>query len=329
MMDRPLEPLTLVPRAEPRLWGGRRLAAWLDEPLPPGPIGEVWQVYDDNRVRDGRFAGRTLAELTGDLGPELIGSRPFERYGAEFPLLVKFLDTADRLSVQVHPDDDYARTHEAGTGYLGKNEAWYVLAAEPGAEIVLGLRRDIEREAFRRALADGTFDELLQPHPVAPGTAVLVPAGTIHTIGPGILLYEIQQKSDLTYRVYDYGRRDPGTGRPRDLHVDKALDVALLGPAPPPGRPKPLDGGRELLVRCESFALERGTIDGRIAATTDPATLEILTTIDGQTLVRAHDRTLELPAGRSLILPASLGQYEIAAHGVRAVVLRAYVPDAA
>jgi mannose-6-phosphate isomerase len=326
-----LEPLVTERRIVSPLWGGTRLAGWLGLPTPhTDRIGEVWQVYDDNRVVEGEMAGRTLAEATVAWGVDLVGTRSFDRYGPDFPLLVKFLDTAAPLSVQVHPDDDYAHSREATTGFHGKTEAWYVIDAASDATIVHGLTRKASRAEVEAAIEAEDIEPLLARFAVSPGDAFLVPAGTIHTIGAGILLYEVQQKSDLTYRVFDFGRRDPVTSLPRRLHVDKALDVAHLGPSDSPRRSLgAASDGRQLVVSCREFALERWTPTGTEACQTDPVTVEILTVVEGRLDLLWDAGVLNLARGDSVVLPAALGRYQVAATDAarRPVVLRAFVPD--
>ncbi|MCX7784428.1 MAG: class I mannose-6-phosphate isomerase [Meiothermus sp.] len=205
-----------------RVWGGTRLAERLGSHSKE-PIGELWLAYDQNRIRSGLLAGRTLAEVLPELGADFIGKAACSKYGLELPLLIKFLDTAEWLSVQVHPDDAYAHTVEAASGFHGKTEAWYILEGE--GEIVYGLREPMERENLARVAQDGTLWDGLQREWVVSEQVIPVPAGTIHALGPGLLLYEVQQRSDLTYRLYDYGR-------PRELHLEKGLDVAKRTPTP-------------------------------------------------------------------------------------------------
>ncbi|MCS7058778.1 MAG: class I mannose-6-phosphate isomerase [Meiothermus sp.] len=245
--------LCLEARPVPRVWGGRLLAQRLGL-ASPEPVGELWLAYDKNPIRSGPAAGRSLSEVLRELGPGFLGEVPYGRYGLELPLLVKFLNTAEWLSVQVHPDDAYAHTVEAGSGFHGKTEAWYVLEGE--GEVVYGLRTPLDREDLRRAAMDGSLWGLLNRERVGPGQTIGVPAGTIHALGPGLLLYEVQQRSDLTYRLYDHGR-------PRELHLEKALDVARLEPASCPQR-KPLPAHqKEVLLACEAFVLERHFLRGR------------------------------------------------------------------
>lgn len=315
------------------LWGGTRLAAWLDLPEPrPERIGETWQVYDENRIANGPLQGRTVADVTREYGAALVGTRTIERYGADFPLLAKFIDAAQPLSIQVHPDDAYAHAHEAATGFHGKTEAWYILDAEPGASVVYGLERPCSPTEFAAAVEAGTVDTLLHRVPVQPGDAIFVPAGTVHAIDAGITLFEIQQKSDLTYRVYDYGRRDARTGQPRELHLDKALDVSNLAPpARSTVRPLPLSPSRLLLVACPLFALERWSVAAAETHAVDPGTFEILTVVEGRALLGWDGGELALQRGDSAVIPASQGAYMLqamaATPGSETSLLRAYVPD--
>lgn len=326
--ERTLYPLLTDSRLVAPMWSGSRLAALLGVEAYMPRVGESWQVYEGNRITNGPLAGQTLAEATHALGEALVGSRTMARYGADFPLLAKLIDAGDRLSVQVHPDDAYAHRVEAGTGFHGKTEAWHILAADPGASLIYGFARPTAPAEVAAAIADDTLLDLLQHIPAAAGDTVYVPSGTVHAIGRGILLYEIQQKSDITYRLYDYGRKDATTGRPRELHIAKSLDVLDVTP---PGRgrlaPLALVPGRDLLVACPFFALERWHADEPQALATDPGTFEILTVIDGSLGVRWAGGSLELHR-QSAVLPAGLGEYTLTPHdGCR--WLRAYVPDLA
>jgi len=323
-----LYPLITRPRFAHPLWGGTFLADWLELPQPrPERLGEVWLVYDTNLIIEGPLAGQTLAQVTHDYGAALIGERTMAQYGVDFPLLAKFIDAADRLSIQVHPDDAYAHTYEAASGFHGKTEAWHILHATPGADVVYGLARTGNRAEVAAAIATGTLESLVRRLPVAPGDTVFVPAGTLHAINAGIVLFEIQQKSDLTYRVYDYGRIDAITGRPRELHIEKALDVADYSPAPRGIVPRlPLETGRDLLVACRSFALERLAVSARIERVVDPATFEILTVINGAATLEWSAGVRELRRGEAVVLPARLGSYALLPAG-EAQILRAYVPD--
>ena len=215
--------LWLRPRLVPRVWGGRRLAAWFGEATEE-PVGEAWLVFDENPVLNGPWAGRPLVEVLDELGPGFLGPRAAGAF-PHLPFLVKLIEAEAWLSVQVHPDDAYARAHEAKSGYSGKHEAWVVLKAAPGARIVYGLKQPVDRATLAEAAKSRRILELLNFVPVEEGDVIYVPAGVIHALGPGLLVLEVQQCSDLTYRLYDYGRG-------RALHLEKALDVARLDPVP-------------------------------------------------------------------------------------------------
>ena len=315
-------PLLLERHLDGRIWGGKKLASFLNLPEPhPERIAESWQVFDTNRVLNGRLAGMTLAQVTAQQGAGLVGTLSLPRYGADFPLLAKFIDAAQDLSVQVHPDDTYAHKVESETGFHGKNEAWYILDARPGADIFYHLARPVTRAEFAAAVAAGEVTALLNRRPVHPGDVIFVPAGTLHTINAGITLFEIQQKSDLTYRVYDYGR-----GRP--LHLDKALDViAFHKPPPPLVKPLALDaaGCRMLLLATPHFALERWQLDQPAPGETRPTSLEIITAIAGRGGLSWDGGDLALSQGTSVVLPAALGSTTIHPQGAL-TLLRCTIP---
>jgi mannose-6-phosphate isomerase len=320
-----LPPLVLKRKLDSRIWGGDTLGPWLGLAGAPAQLAESWQVYDRNQIAGGPFDGRTLAQVTSQHGAALVGTRSFERYGADFPLLAKFIDAADDLSVQVHPDDEYAHSVEAATGFHGKTEAWHILRAAPGASLIHGLAAPSSREAFAAAVAGGTLLQLLRHVPAAPGDTIFVPAGTVHAISGGIMLFEIQQKSDLTYRVYDYDRRD-AQGQPRELHLDRALDVIDYGEPPPAAaEPRQLGGGRALLVECPYFAMERWELSESIARATAPESFEILTAIDGAAQLSWGGGEQQLRRGESVVLPAALGAYRLQPRAM-ATLLVCYVP---
>jgi mannose-6-phosphate isomerase len=320
-----LPPLILERRLDSRIWGGSTLGPWLGLTDAPPNLAESWQVYDQNHILGGPHAGYSLADLALEYGADLVGTRSFARYGADFPLLAKFIDAADNLSVQVHPNDAYAHTVEAATGFHGKTEAWYILRVAPGADLIHGLAQASSRDQLAGALADGSLLSLLRRVPVHAGDTIFVPAGTIHAINAGIMLFEIQQKSDLTYRVYDYDRRDE-QGRPRALHIERALDVTSYDAAPPAIiEPRRLDGARTQLVSCPYFAMERLDLVTPLATATDIGSFEILTAIDGAARLAWADGEQRLARGESIVLPASLGSYQLAPDP-SATLLRCNVP---
>jgi mannose-6-phosphate isomerase len=329
-----LYPLRLAPLAVAKIWGGEKLRHLAPVGALAGqPIGEVWGVWDELAVVGGALSGCTLAEVVRADPVGLLGTRVAAQYGATFPLLVKLLDARAYLSIQVHPDDAQAQALEGHP--FGKSEVWYVLEAEPSAEIIHGFRRGITAAEFRAALAEGKLGDLMQTVPVAPGDVVLNLPGTMHALGAGVLIYELQQSADITYRLYDWDR--PGDdGQPRALHLDKGLAVTSLGPcALDKLTPVGLSGdgaSRTLLCATAHFAAERISLAGPIVFDTAGDGFHILTALGSPAVVRygaGRRESVEVGAGESLVVPAGLGEYEVAPVGDSAEVIRAFVPDLA
>ena len=309
-----LAPLALVPQERELLWGGNALVRrYGKHASPTATIGESWECFDGNAIASGAFAGRTLADVRAELGSALMGSIDPT---APFPLLTKIIDARQPLSVQVHPGDAYARTVEHQP--CGKTECWYVLEAEPGATIVLGWNRDITRDEYLTRVRDGSLGELLREVPVRPGDVFHLPAGTMHAIGAGIVLFETQQTSDLTYRIFDYNRKGPD-GNPRPLHVEKAADVlnyrASTGGALQHLTYEQAGLTRSVLVADTHFTVERITLQ------THPCEIDL----EGMPLVVfALKRSVRLAAGgvelrlqpyESAVVPAALGTLTVCSGG--------------
>lgn len=255
------EPFRIEPTFSPRIWGARSLAPLYPEKTHLAePIGEAWLTDVNCRVANGPFAGKTLAEAWREMPAEWRGDN--FAGGGDFPLLVKFIFPTDKLSIQVHPDDAYASLHEKAAGGRGKTEMWHVVSAKPGASLLLGLKPGVTREKFLDALQNNSLEELFQRHPVQAGDTFFIPARTPHTIGPDMVICEVQQYSDLTYRVYDYGRVD-ASGKPRELHIERALEVmkydsAAGGKIVPRAWVKDRQSaGFNHLVECPYFSVDR------------------------------------------------------------------------
>lgn len=217
------EPFRIEPIFSERLWGARSLAPLFPEMRDLKPaIGEAWLTGIVCRIANGPFADQTLGQAWKEMTVGWRGSK-FEGV-IDFPLLLKFIFPTDKLSIQVHPDDAYAAVHEAAAGGRGKTEMWYVVSAEPGARLLAGLKPGATKKTILAALADHTLEDLLQSHAAHAGDTFFIPAGMPHTIGPKMVICEVQEYSDLTYRLYDYGRVD-ADGKPRELHIEKALEV--------------------------------------------------------------------------------------------------------
>ena len=266
MLDRNAAPevALLDPVFIPRIWGARSLSPlYSDRTNLFEPTGEAWLTSNDSRFATGRFAGQTLADTWQKLAvdarhPLGVGE------SAQFPLLAKFIFPAEKLSVQVHPNDEYAAKFEKSAGGRGKTEMWYVADADPGAAVWLGLEEWVTPERFREAIDAGNADQLVERIPIKKGDAIFCPPGTVHYIGPGMTLCEIQQYSDITYRVFDYNRRTP-EGNSRQLHLKKAMDVirfgGQLGGKVDPVEISEADVKKTSLVACPYFIVERFDFD--------------------------------------------------------------------
>jgi mannose-6-phosphate isomerase len=308
------EGLRLEAAYHERVWGGQRLQPG------PRPIGEAWIVHEANRVAGGAHGGRTLAELAAAHGEALLGRRPPAQGSARFPLLIKILDARDWLSVQVHPNDEQAARLE-GPGHLGKTEAWHILAADPGAQLICGLRTGTTREALATAIREGSVTDLARYLEVVAGDTLFIGAGTLHALGPGLLLYEVQQTSDITYRVFDWNRP---LSAGRALHIEQSLAVTnpdICGEVQP--RPNGPAGTPQPLVACPYFILEE--IVGPATLDTGGESFHALTVIGGETTVAGEGWRQRLAPYESVVVPAACGGYTLAA-SANARTLLARVP---
>ncbi|MFC5848853.1 type I phosphomannose isomerase catalytic subunit [Deinococcus petrolearius] len=305
----------LQPQYHERVWGGQRLRA------ATPPVGEAWVAGEGSRVTAGPHAGASVGELSAQDPEGLLGGAA--RLGGRFPLLIKLLDCADWLSVQVHPDDEQAR-RMVGAGEFGKTEAWHFLEVEPGAAILAGVREGTTPEELRRAILAGEVMEVSQRREPRGGETLFIPAGTLHALGPGLLLYEVQQTSDTTYRVYDWDR--PASAG-RRLHLRESAEVTDAG-ARPHLTPPPAPGEAAYrAVTCPMFALDVLSLEAGAAQTGNPAGVSphLLTVTAGEVTVSSGDEQRTLGRHDTLLVAAGAGAYTVRAGGA-ARVLRASVP---
>jgi mannose-6-phosphate isomerase len=307
------------------MWGGRRLETVLHKPLPPAePIGESWELYDfppgavgadgvqkgddpadwiSIKVAEGELAGSSLHQLMQSRQRDQLGdAKPVSTpHGPQFPLLIKFLDAAQDLSVQVHPPPAYAASHP---GAHLKNECWTVLAHVPGARLLIGTKPGVTPEQFKKSLDDGTCESLLQSIPVRDGDTYYLPSGTVHALGAGVLAAEVQTPSDTTYRVFDFNRADPKTGKPRALHVAQAMDCIDFTTPPPPVAPAGND--EAVIVQAPQFQVRRrgGQRYGEVRY--DRGRLRVLIFLQGTGLVFSDAGNTAVSKGTTVLLPASL-----------------------
>jgi mannose-6-phosphate isomerase len=334
-------PLQLSPVFKPKIWGRRELAplypdSWTTrrgksitnrypgiDPNWKDPVGESWLTGDDARFLNGPVSGRTLGEVAREYGPELMGSACESK---EFPILTKFIFTSDWLSVQVHPDDDYAAVHE---GFRGKCEMWYILDTKPDAAFLLGLTPPASKASLRQQLQHGNVRDHLQSFNPEPGEAIFVPPGTVHALGPDLILFEAEENSDVTYRLDDFGRIGPD-GKPRPLHTEKALDVAR--PELPAYRALPKFvfrepfGSRRYVLASRFFAVEEWTLQKPGSFHGSAARVEAFTILSGDGRVETAAGWLGYRPGDAWIIPPATPHYRLVPES-ETVLLKFYVPN--
>lgn len=296
------EPLAFEPRFKPVIWGGTRIRTYKGLPASDEKIGESWEISalpgSESVVARGPYAGLTLPELATRFGAQLLGEAVNREYGGKFPLLVKLIDADADLSVQVHPDDELAlRRH----GSLGKSEMWYIIETRRDARIYAGLNRSITADEYVGHVGADTFAGLLAEHKSAPGDVFFLPAGRVHAIGAGNMLAEIQESSDITYRIYDYGRRD-AAGRTRELHVDEARD-AIDFEARPDYRSRIDD------AKCKHFSVQKIELDGESVFSNTADSFLILMCLKGKAEILASRQSgysCILREGHTVLCPATM-----------------------
>ena len=306
------KPLLLRPTGKDYLWGGKRLNDEFEKNIPMSPLAETWEcsTHPDGPswVVGGEFDGRTLAEVLKQ-HPEYLGTHPNTE--GELPILIKFIDAKSDLSIQVHPDDAYAKDYE--NGQQGKTEMWYVLDAAKEAKLIYGFRQNTGEAAIRRAIANGSLMKYLQQIPVRKDDLFFIEPGTVHAIGAGALIAEIQENSNLTYRLYDYDRVDKN-GQKRQLHIDKAMAVTNFKSSAEPKQPlrvlKYRQGmASELLCRCRYFEVYRMIVNTErrqlVTYRADSVSFRVLLCVRGCGTIRFEDECLDFYKGDCIFVPAN------------------------
>ena len=333
--------LRIEPRFYSRIWGSRSLLPlYSAEQVRDGkngatfPIGEAWLTANECRVAGEAWKGdeapglrgKTLAEAWQEMPEVWRGTRM--KSEAVFPLLVKFIFPREKLSIQVHPNDSEAALLEPGS--KGKTEMWHVVSADPGAKLLLGLNQGVTAGALREGIAAGDLEGLFRSYSVQEGDTFFVPAGMPHTIGANMVICEVQQHSDITYRVYDYARVDD-RGQTRELHLDKALQVLKFdgsagGLVPSVAISAPGENRTLLLTACRYFAAERWELRTAFNARSDSAQFDLLTVLSGSGNFKTSDSAADFRPGECWLVPANLGRYRVNPRG-NTVILRSFVPD--
>ena len=309
-------PLRFQPYYKSVVWGGDKICKYKGVAQNEPNIGESWEISavpgHVSVVEEGEYKGESLTNLIDKFGEELLGKKVIEKYGKNFPLLIKFIDASQNLSVQVHPDDKLAKERHNS---LGKTEMWYLIETEPGAKIYAGLNEEITPEEYEKRVKEGNFFETIAAHDSNPGDVFYLPAGRVHAIGAGNLLAEIQENSDITYRIYDYDRKD-ADGNPRELHTTLAKDAIdyqvydnYVSPAPS------IDKDEETLVKCNHFTTTRIIVDGEKSLKSDGSSFLIVICIRGEVIVGGQDGELKISQGDTVLIPASATEISLKGKG--------------
>lgn len=319
-----MEPFLLKPACKTSIWGGTKLKKRFHKDYPGDIISESWELSVHpaglSLADSGSFCGASLAELIKT--PSVLGR--FVKGYSVFPLMIKWIDSQRPLSIQVHPDNDYALEHEND---MGKTEMWYIIDCDPGAYLYYGFSHEITQEEFASRIRDNSLLEVVKKVPVKKGDVFFIPSGTLHAIGPGILLAEVQQSSNVTYRIYDYGRLDTD-GKPRQLHVEKAIEVTRLAAADDViPVPVPLANPHDtLLASCPYFAVVRQRIDAPRHNSGDCSSFHALMCVEGSGTLETETQKLSFPAGATIFVPADSPDFILSGS---MTLLDVFVPDPA
>lgn len=310
-------PIRFIPYFKTVIWGGDRICRYKGIEQTEARIGESWEISEvpghESVVAEGPYKGMRLTELIECFGPELLGKDVFDRYDGRFPLLVKIIDANDNLSVQVHPDDELARERHDS---LGKTEMWYIIEAEEGAKIYSGLNRELTPDEYVSMVEENRIEEVLAVHDSCAGDVFFLPAGRVHSIGGGNLLAEIQESSDITYRIYDYDRRD-AEGNARELHTEHAKDAIDYtfhkDYKSTPADPSVAD---VVIAECKHFKVDRLLLDGEMELSYDDASFTVVMCLNGEAVLRVKSEELRvkdciLKAGETVLVPAALTSFTL------------------
>lgn len=305
-------PLLMQAPVKDYIWGGTKLREKYNKVSAAEKLAESWELscHQDGPsiIANGEAQGKTLTQYIQEQGRGILGSKA--QAFKNFPIMIKLIDAKDNLSVQVHPDNEYALKNE---GEYGKTEMWYIVDCDEGAKLIYGFKRNVTKEEFAERIKNNTLLEITNSVPVKKGDVFFIRSGTLHAIGKGILIAEIQQNSNTTYRVYDYGRVG-ADGKTRPLHIEKALDVTNLCPAEPyPATEAVTENGctKKLLSKCEYFTVYKIDIENSAEFNADETSFESILVLEGDVTLKSADGDITLKKGETAFLPAGLGKYTI------------------
>lgn len=308
-------PLTFNPIFKERIWGGTSLKSVLKKPISSDITGESWEIStvpnDISVVADGLFAGKNLNQLIDEFPNEVLGTTVYERFGKQFPLLFKYLDAREDLSIQVHPNDDLAaKRHNS----FGKTEMWYIMQADDQARIIVGFKEQSTADEYVHHLKNNTLLSILNQTKVAPGDVFMLETGTVHAIGAGMIVAEIQQTSDITYRIFDFNRKD-ANGNERELHIDLALDAINYNKIETQRHYKKTENESNGIIDCKYFTTNIIPLTRSIKIAKNKQTFTVYMCVEGHFSIAANQETYHYKKGDTILIPAALSDFELSGDG--------------
>ncbi|MBK0370772.1 type I phosphomannose isomerase catalytic subunit [Flavobacterium agrisoli] len=310
-MNVPFYPLQFNPILKDRIWGGQKLKTQFNKPIPSATTGESWEIStvpgDISVVEKGAFQGQSLTELIDQFPEKILGTQVFKKFGKQFPLLFKFLDAREDLSIQVHPNDELAQKRHNS---FGKTEMWYVMQADTGARIIVGFKEDSNKEEYLEHLENKTLLSILDTVEAKVGDVFFLETGTVHAIGAGLVIAEIQQTSDITYRLYDFDRKD-ANGNTRELHVDLALDAINYKKVQTQKKYDIHVNQSNNMVDCPYFTTNFIPLDGakKVQKNTDSFTVYMC--VEGSFSIEINEQRYEYKKGDTVLLPAQISELKL------------------
>lgn len=315
-------PMQFEPILKERIWGGQKLKTLLNKPITSEITGESWELStvkgDISIVANGVYQGKPLTEVILSAPEMLLGSTVYKRFGTEFPLLFKYLDAREDLSIQVHPNDELAKKRHNS---FGKTEMWYVMQADPDSRIIVGFKKESSPQQYLKSLEDNSIISLLDTVKAKPGDVFFLETGTVHAIGAGLVIAEIQQTSDITYRIYDFDRKD-ANGNKRELHVEEALDAINYNPVDSQKEYSKNRNESNVMVDCPYFTTNFIPLDGKMAVKQNGESFRVFMCAEGSFSLDSNGVTYQYKTGDTVLIPAVLTDYSLEG---RASLLEIYI----